>query len=479
VTPPARRSASTNAATARAIAADVARFLARHGVLRTGGSVLVAFSGGTDSTALLWALREAAATCPSLRVRAAHLDHALDGGSAERADRARELARHLGVAWDFERVDVPAAARRGESLEAAARRLRYAFLRRVAARRGARWIATGHHRDDQVETVLLRLLFGSGITGLGGMAEVTGDLLRPLLGFSRRDLERALDELGLPAIDDPGNVDPRRPRNRLRHDVLPHLRQAPGFSSSAVVDLAAAARGAGRRLRRDLGGHLDIRTAAAGADLDLAALRALPAPLWPYGLDAHRRAAGAPWAAPRAARRELARQVDGGGDVGCDCGAGWRWRTLGGRLVLDRAPTGQVAPFSYTLPVPGEVSIPELGVTLRITESEPAPWMFRGSPTRAAMTLPLEAGQQVLTRNRRPGDRLRPFGCSHSRKLKDLLIDRRVERGRRDALPLLVVGDRIAWVPGVTIADEFRLAGPVASSGRAWVAELVPSDGRM
>jgi tRNA(Ile)-lysidine synthase len=101
--------------------------------------------------------------------------------------------------------------------------------------------------------------------------------------------------------------------------------------------------------------------------------------------------------------------------------------------------------------------------------------MYRGALTRAAMSLPLEAGQQVSIRNRRPGDRLRPFGCSHRRKLKDILIDRRVDRKRRDSLPLLVVGDRIAWVPGVTIEDDFRLAG----AERAWVAELVPSDGRM
>jgi tRNA(Ile)-lysidine synthase len=91
------------------------------------------------------------------------------------------------------------------------------------------------------------------------------------------------------------------------------------------------------------------------------------------------------------------------------------------------------------------------------------------------MSLPLEAGQQVLIRNRRPGDRLRPLGCSHHRKLKDILIDRRVERSRRDALPLLVVGDRIAWVPGVTIAHDFRLDG----ARRAWVAELLPPAGRM
>jgi tRNA(Ile)-lysidine synthase len=446
-------------------------------VVPDGGGLVVALSGGPDSTALLWALDRVAAHHPRLRLQAAHLDHALDPESARRAQHARRLAERFDLPWDEERVDATAVARAGESPEATARRLRYGFLRRVAAARGARWIATGHQRDDQVETVLLRLLFGTGIVGLAGMSEATGNLLRPMLGRRRRDLERALAEVGLSAVRDPGNADLRRPRNRLRHLVIPHLRETRELSTGAVLALADAARDASRGLRRRLEGRLEIRgeRREGRADLDLDTLRRLPDSLWPHALDALRRAAGAPWGGPLAARRELARQVAAGGRVGCDCGGGWRWTARGSRLELARPRPHGAQPFSYRLRVPGRLSIPELGVTLRITESEPAPWMFRGALTRAAMSLPLEAGQQVLIRNRRPGDRLRPLGCSHQRKLKDILIDRRVDRDRRDATPLLVVDGRIAWVPGVTIEDDFRLSG----ADRAWVAELIPSSGRM
>jgi tRNA(Ile)-lysidine synthase len=117
------------------------------------------------------------------------------------------------------------------------------------------------------------------------------------------------------------------------------------------------------------------------------------------------------------------------------------------------------------------VEIREAGTTFRLTQQPVAPWMRHGSPVRAALDLPLAAGEPVTVRSRRPGDRLQPFGSSHHRRLKDLLIDRKVPRVVRQRLPLLCVGGQVAWVPGITIHHPFRLR---EGATMAWVAELLP-----
>jgi tRNA(Ile)-lysidine synthetase-like protein len=120
------------------------------------------------------------------------------------------------------------------------------------------------------------------------------------------------------------------------------------------------------------------------------------------------------------------------------------------------------------------VAIPELGLALTLARRPVEPWMLAGRPDRAGLALGLEEGQRVEIRNRRPGDRIRPLGAGGSRRLKEVLIDRRVPRARRDRIPLLVVGGAIAWVPGVTIDERFRLDGRdgVRAGATAWCAEI-------
>lgn len=110
----------------------------------------------------------------------------------------------------------------------------------------------------------------------------------------------------------------------------------------------------------------------------------------------------------------------------------------------------------------------ELHLRARLTRGVIAPWMFEGSPLRAGLALPLSTGDRVEIRNRRPGDRFRPLGAAGSRRLKDVLIDHRVPRRERETLPLWIVGGRIAWVPGVTIEDRFR----IGSEREVWIAEM-------
>ncbi len=356
--------------------------------LAPGDGVVVAFSGGPDSTALLWGMSRLAPRL-SLRLFAAHLDHAMDSGSTARAAAAADLATGLGVPLIAGRRDVPAARQPGESPEAAARRQRYTFLEETRQRLGARWVATGHHRDDQAETVLLRLLFGSGLEGLAGIRPVHGTVLRPLLGAPRAELAAAVAAAGLTSVSDTTNQDLAVPRNRVRHRLLPALagedpadRSDPDLAAR-LARLAGRARAACAALDRRLAGLLATPASEDGVAIDRTAWERLPPELRPFALAALHRRAGALYPAGAAARAELLRQLAGGGPRGrtpaCDCGGGWRWEARDGLLILRRAREAQepVPDFTYTLEVPGELEVPEVSVRMRLFRRAVEPWMFQ------------------------------------------------------------------------------------------------------
>lgn len=221
-----------------ALLAQVARFLGT--VEATPAPGVVAVSGGPDSVALLRALRTLRPAGAPLVV--AHLNHCLRGADSD-ADEAyvAALAARLGLGWRCERLDVAAlAAASGENLEAAARTVRYRWLAEVARAAGARWVATGHTADDQAETVLHRLLRGTGLKGLGGipprrpLAEGV-ELLRPLLRVPRAALLAYLEAEGQDFREDRSNADLRLTRNRLRHELLPHLAERYNPAVVAVL----------------------------------------------------------------------------------------------------------------------------------------------------------------------------------------------------------------------------------------------------
>lgn len=205
------------------LVAAVDRALRASGVPLAGQRVVLGLSGGADSVALLDAMVSLAGR-HRFGVVAAHLDHGLRPESVEDAAFCRRLCERLGVPFHAAEADVSARARRERGgLEQAARRERYRFLRRVREETGAAVIAVAHTRDDQAETLLMRLLRGAGATGLGGMRPRVGRLLRPLLEVSREEVLAHLRDRGLGWREDPSNADLRHLRNRVRHELLPYL----------------------------------------------------------------------------------------------------------------------------------------------------------------------------------------------------------------------------------------------------------------
>jgi tRNA(Ile)-lysidine synthase len=237
------------------LTAAVGRALRAAGRPARGEALVVGLSGGADSVALLDAL--ALLRGPrGFRLVAAHLDHGLRPSSSDDAAFCRALCERLGVPLRTGHADVRArAARDGHGLEAAGRRERYAFLRRVLREEAAAAVAVAHTRDDQAETLLLRLLRGAGASGLAAMRPRRGRLLRPMLGISRADVLAHLRARSLEWREDPSNADPVHLRNRVRHELLPYLERRFNPAARGVIARAAT-------LLADEAAHLRAEAAA-------------------------------------------------------------------------------------------------------------------------------------------------------------------------------------------------------------------------
>lgn len=445
--------------------ADLIRLtLRRHAMLAGGERVLVGVSGGADSVALLGALL-ALAPALSLELHVAHVDHQLRPDSAADAAFVEQLGQRLGVPVVVERVHVAP----GGSLEAAARAARHGAIEVARARLGATRIALGHTADDQAETVLMRMMEGSGVRGLAAIPPVRGAVIRPLVETRRRDVEAALRAAGLPWIEDPTNRDPKFLRNRIRHEVLPLLTSFQGDVVPALVRTAALAREAITAVDALAAHELQrlVTTEADGAlTLSLAALRALPSSIAPEVL--RQAAARLGGTAPlRAwAHRGLTRMVA--------VPPPRRPFRLGGVVVeisADRVRLGRATPaplISRTLAVPGRVELPEIGRVVDASVVDAAGYHVPRDRVVAAFDADLVPAPLTI-RARRRGDRV--VTVDHGeRRLKTLLIAAKIPRWERTRVPVIEAGTEILWVAGIRRAS---LAPLTATTRRVLQLELV------
>lgn len=422
------------------------RILREQHLLAPGDRVLVALSGGADSVALLHLLHALAPTFP-LTILAAHLDHGMRPESSADADFVRSLCARLGIVLVERSVDVPAlAAGRRRGLEETAREARRQFLRLAAARHGCAAIALGHHRDDQAETVLHRLLRGSALSGLAAMRPRSTPFIRPLLAFSRQQIRDFLAERRLPFVEDASNSDVTFTRNRIRHRLLPLLRDfnprieehLARFSSRLALE-EDYWESEERRLLAELG-----RFGEAEVSFERGALLALH-----------------PAVRLRLLRRALLRvRGDLLGVSACHLEGieglllaerpqaelhlpeGWAGRRYE-RLWLRRAAPDACPPFLSTIDGPGVYPLPG-GGELQVLLAGAA----LGEDQRTVEFDAARVSFPLTLRSPHAGDRFRPEGTGGSKKLKDFLIDAKMPREERQRLPL-VVAEEILWVVGM------------------------------
>jgi tRNA(Ile)-lysidine synthase len=449
----------------------VRRSIERDARIPAGSRVLAAVSGGSDSVALLRLLLDLAPGGGFTVAGVGHVNHGLRGASSDRDEGfCRRLASGLGLPFESARRDVSALARSNRtSIEAAAREARYEALADMAGRLGADLIATGHTRDDQAETFLLRLLRGAGAAGLSGIRPRRDALVRPLLTARRQELRQYLVSIGQPFREDASNRDTAIPRNWVRHRLLPLLALRLNGDIVEVLARQASVLGDENGLLdqvSDEAARLVVAPGRGGAlTLDRAALLALPHAV-----------------ARRVVRQSLGRLAGrrflGAGHVEAvlDLASGWprgravdlpgvRVERIGADVVLySRGHAGLGAPgaFSRAIAVPGRVDLPECGCAIvtrrRRTKGEgDALQGVKGGPDVAVIDAGAARGG-LTVRSRRPGDWIRPLGLRGRKKLQDVLVDRRVPRAERDRVPLVVdADDRVLWVAGHLLSHDARV----------------------
>ncbi len=381
---------------------EVARFLS-HSRIPRSAQVLVALSGGGDSTALAVVLASL-----GQRVAALHVHHGLRGADAD-ADLAfcADLARGLGIPFACQRV--AAALRDGSSPEARARRLRYAALERGRDALGCVWIATAHTRDDQAETLLLRAARGSGVAGLAGIAprDDARRLLRPLLALRREALRRHLRDRGLTWREDATNASPSQPRARARAALLPALEALHPGAVDRLASLADAARETDAFVAeraQDLLAHVAV-LGDGGLWLDRAGWIAAPAALRARALVRLLRDAGVSEGISRAHVERIERftaSAKSGARLSLPQGV----RLIADRDALFLGPAGGPRPpdaFVAALAPPAPLSLPQRGVRLV--------WSRPGRDALApVLRIPGELPAPLVARSALDGDALAPPG---------------------------------------------------------------------
>lgn len=423
--------------------AKVERFIHQHGLLTGKRPVLVGLSGGADSVALLGVLVQLGYPCQAL-----HCNFHLRGEESDRDEVfAHRFADSLGVPFlkvDFDTTGYATAHH--ESIEMAARSLRYRWFEEQRQAYDAEAIAVAHHRDDSVETLLMNLLRGSGLRGLGGIRPRNGQVVRPLLVVSRAEIEEWLKAQGWDYVTDSSNLSDAYTRNFIRLRVLPLLEQLNPAARETIAR-SAAHLSAAEQLYEYMVEEARKAVFVTADSLSIEALLRYPAPetllyewLRPYGFS-------------RIVVSELFESLTGL--------SGKQFYSATHQVLKDRdrlyiAPQREESAWQpVEIPVTtGEFTQP-LRLSCRLMVRTPDFQMERTADTAYfdADKLP----DKLSLRLPQTGDWFVPFGMRGRKKLSDFFADQKMTRWEKSQQPLLCAGDSIIWVVGRRVDDRFRV----------------------
>jgi tRNA(Ile)-lysidine synthase len=462
----------------------VRRVILGHSMLEDGDTVVLGVSGGPDSLCLAHALLSLRGEL-GVTLHLAHLDHGIRGDESQ-ADAAFivELARQWGLPATVESGNVPHYATVHRlAIEEAARRARYLFLGRVAQKIGATCVAVGHNADDQVETVLMHLMRGSGLGGLRGMLYVqllgaepwwsgpTLKLIRPLLDVPRQEIESYCQDHGLRPRFDRSNLDLTYHRNRVRHELIPHLES---FNPRVREVLRRSA-----QVIADDYDYLRLQGLDTWSKLARESEEEVTFPLHPWSQlhpslqrqllreaihRLRRSLRDITWTHVEQARVGLHR-IESGGQItlpqGLSLFKGYDHFTIGEAVSHPDVPLLSREPLPLT--VPGVTRLPQStwAVSTEIVASEEVTEEALENTDPWQSYLDLETtGPHLSLRVRRPGDCFQPLGMrGKSKSLNAFMTDAKVPRGIRDQLPLVVSPGHIVWVAGYRIDERARITG--------------------
>jgi tRNA(Ile)-lysidine synthase len=447
-----------------------------------GGTVIVGYSGGADSTALLHLLTRLQGAF-NLRIHAAHLHHGMRPEADDDVRVCASVCAQLGVPLHVERVDVPALAQTERiSLEEAGRNARYTFFERLARELNAVAVALAHTRDDQIETILINLLRGTGPRGLCGMPYKRDRIIRPLLDATRAQTHQYCAAQGLPTVFDSTNLDPHQLRRRVRMELIPLLRDlSPAFDRHLLrlADIleneeawweyevhslmecgSVASADAEASLRHSLECG-SVASADAEASLQHSKIRrafftrlhpAMQRRVLREWLRAHLGTLRLP---PYEILEGIRCAALDGKRTSWQLSDALRLTTDETALTLHAKPPDP-EPYEYPVELETPILIPQAGAWLEARLLPAPPPTPKTTPDCAYLDADAVQGQ-LIVRNARRGDRFQPLGMPAPKKLSDIFVDRKVPRAERGRLPLLCDAAGILWVPGYTIAARARI----------------------
>jgi len=489
------------------LAVRLLKTIRRQESIGAGDRVAAAVSGGADSVALLCLLLELRAEL-GVVLSVAHVNHKLRGEESDEDERfVSELARQQGLELHVREAPVDGRSSseigseigsgKSSGIEAAARELRYRFFRELAREGRVAMIATAHTLDDQAETVLQRIFRGTGIRGLSGIhprivfeeqGREFGEVLRPLLGFRRAELQEFLRERGQSWREDSSNRDIAFLRNRVRHRLLPIIGEEFGEAviehMGELAEIARAEEEHWEHAHPELAAQLFPAAKAVISSAAPVARRAASLPargLLDLSLAAQRRLVQV-WLEANVADLsisfrlieevlELARSA-AGQRLELTEGHTLRVTRQRGRkellLELETADGGKTADYEYALAVPGAVEVPELGawIEARVVDAGGVPEGERGQ------LLDLErVPKDVLIRNWRAGDRYWPAHTASAKKVKELLSDRHAVGAEKKRWPVAVAeGCGLVWMRGFAVPAAWE--APAGASKAIWIREI-------
>ena len=447
----------------------VTDFILEQRMISTGDKVIVGLSGGADSVALLHILKELR-DCFDLELYAAHVNHGLRGQDAnEDAAFAEDLCRNWGIPFFLKNADIPQMSRKMHMTEEeAGRKVRYDFFHEVMHKVKGNKIATAHHKNDQAETILHNIIRGTGTQGLSGIKPIRdGYIIRPLLIVSRQEIKDYIRHHSLAYREDATNADSTYTRNRIRNCLIPIL--ARDFNPDIVERLFTM----GNIIREDdefiscccKKVYEELCKAEAGQiTVQLDKFNALNTAIKKRLV--------------RMAVSDLKGDLDGIGHNHVNAVVSLADRARTGtktvlpasrndcsaveaevsydKLIFRKNNNDQTAIFfDKPLPIPGQVHVEELGLTVTAEKWDRKKGLHFSSQ---CIYIDEDAVKGSLRlRQRINGDRFRPLGMNGSKKLKDYFIDLKVPRGERDKVPLLVDEKNIIWVVGFQISQDYRI----------------------
>jgi tRNA(Ile)-lysidine synthase len=455
----------------------VRKYIRKESLMTPGTRVSAAVSGGADSVALLRLLLELREEL-GIVVSVCHFNHKIRGAEADAdEDFVKGLAQRFGLELYSGAADVPTFAREHRiSIETAARELRHAWFAEVIAGGRAERIATAHTRNDQAETVLMRILRGTGTRGLAGIApwQKQKALIRPLLTTDRDELETYLNALNQPWREDASNQDLHHSRNRIRHELLPQLQH--DYNSAireTLADLAEIARAEEEYWEQELGRLMErlVRSGKPSRSgrsndgpstlaLDVAAVQALPLAVQRRVLRAMGESLGTALEFKHI-EDLLVFTREGKVSKGLSLTGGLEARRSHRELQLSyAAERSEPTEYRYSLPVPGEVEIGELGATFRARVVS-----LRGDEELSEYNTKLLnrrlLAPELIVRNWRPGDRFFPAYSRSPKKVKELLQHGRLGQeatpAQRKNWPVIESAGEIVWMRGFPPPEAFTV----------------------